>query len=279
LRQGKETSLSNDSYRDTAINRRRFVAACGAAAGGAAAGGAAAGGAAIGGNTASAQQRKPNAIHIEDPYLLVVRQTRVHRELGLTERQIEAIRAATDEVDGPLFLLRDLGVEQRSQKSAPLAKQVRDKMQQTLTRLQQQRLAQIVAQTQGHRALLRDDLAAQLRMTASQRKELLDVAEETEEEKQKLSEKVKKGGSRSDAQREVTELMTDEQKKFVATLSVTQKPQLRSIFGAAYKVVRNPLPHFKPPKLPLAGPWINSEPLTLDKLKGKVVALHFYAFA
>ncbi|MCH7863336.1 MAG: hypothetical protein IH998_17160 [Proteobacteria bacterium] len=32
------------------------------------------------------------------------------------------------------------------------------------------------------------------------------------------------------------------------------------------------------PELQLADAWINSEPLTLRKLRGKVVALHFWAF-
>jgi hypothetical protein len=252
--------------------RRRFGTACGAAVAGAAVG------APLTSSTASAQPRSA-AITVEDPYLIVVRQSRVHKELELNKEQTEAIQKATDEIDGPLFLLRDLPIQQRVERSAPLARRVRDKMQQTLSQLQQQRLAQIVAQSQGHRALLRDEPASQLRLSVSQRNELLDIAAETEKEKTKLNEKVRNGGSRRDAQEDLIELMTDERKKFVAALNTTQEPRLRLIFGASFQVEQHPLPHFKPPKMPLPGPWINSEPLTLDKLKGKVVALHFYAFA
>jgi hypothetical protein len=35
----------------------------------------------------------------------------------------------------------------------------------------------------------------------------------------------------------------------------------------------------KVPDFDSASKWVHSEPLTLEKLKGKVVALHFYAFA
>jgi hypothetical protein len=36
---------------------------------------------------------------------------------------------------------------------------------------------------------------------------------------------------------------------------------------------------FKAPELKGGDSWINSPPLSLRQLKGKVVALHFYAFA
>jgi hypothetical protein len=34
----------------------------------------------------------------------------------------------------------------------------------------------------------------------------------------------------------------------------------------------------RPPEFPAVEAWINSEPLTLEKLKGQVVVLHFWTF-
>ena len=36
---------------------------------------------------------------------------------------------------------------------------------------------------------------------------------------------------------------------------------------------------FKAPQLDSKDGWVNTAPLSLQQLKGKVVALHFYAFA
>ena len=36
---------------------------------------------------------------------------------------------------------------------------------------------------------------------------------------------------------------------------------------------------FNAPEIAGENVWINSAPLTIEKLKGKVIALHFFAFA
>lgn len=248
------------------LSRRRFAAWCGAA------------GATLLGYPLAAQQAAAAAIVIEDPTLMLIRDAKVQKELQLIPRQAAAVQVATDAVDPAYFLLRDLSAADRATKAKPLIDRVRAQLQQVLDRKQQKRFAQIVAQAQGHRALLRDDVAREMMLTASQTKELRDIADETEDEKRELAEKARQVGA-DKVRKDLTELMQNEQKQFVSVLNVAQKQRISDVFGPTFERSANQLPHFKPPKLPLPGPWINSEPLSLERLKGKVVALHFYAFA
>ena len=70
-----------------------------------------------------AQQAKP-PVQLENHYLFLVRQPPVQRELELRPDQIKAVQAATDKVDGSLFLLRDVSAADRIQRSKPLIQQV-----------------------------------------------------------------------------------------------------------------------------------------------------------
>lgn len=263
-------------HRGLAYSRRRF---------GGLLGGSLLSGSLIAGRTGSlmpaacGQLEAPSQPLFEDRYLWVVRQPIVHDELRLTQPQMQAVRQATDAVDASWFLLRDLSPVARATKSEPLIRHVQRKLAAALSPMQQRRLAQIVAQANGHRALLGEAVGAELRLTNSQRKQFRDAVEETEKAKAKVNESIRRGGDRQAAEKELLELLTNEREQFIDLLNPVQKRNVAQVFGAAVKLDTQTPPRIKAPAMPLPGPWINSEPLTLEKLRGKVVALHFYAFA
>jgi peroxiredoxin len=65
--------------------------------------------------------------------------------------------------------------------------------------------------------------------------------------------------------------------KMLALMKPEQKADLKKMLGAPFSVTSLRKPAFKAPELVDTGEWINSSPLRLEQLHGKVVVLHFYA--
>jgi thiol-disulfide isomerase/thioredoxin len=75
------------------------------------------------------------------------------------------------------------------------------------------------------------------------------------------------------------ELKQDELRRVSGILSPTQRTTWRRALGADFDLTALGHAVFKAPELVDAGAWLNSEPLTLEALAGKVVVVHFYAFS
>ena len=80
---------------------------------------------------------------LADPYLVLLRDPVVQAELRLNDQQRQAIRALTDELDGPLWTLRNQGGEKATQLFQKLTATAESRMEQILTAAQRKRLAQI----------------------------------------------------------------------------------------------------------------------------------------
>ena len=133
--------------------------------------------------------------------------------------------------------------------------------------------------TLGTRAFSRDDFAEKLGLSEGQRKKIRETATKTEEAVAKLSKQLQSGGSRQALEKEARSLRLTQQKRIVATLSRRQQQQLRALLGKRIDLSKLGRVRFKAPELRGQDGWLNGSPLTLRQLKGKVVALHFYAFA
>lgn len=219
-----------------------------------------------------------SSVVVENPFLTYIREPLVQQELRLTPPQIRALRAATDEVDHRYWVSRDLKLADRVAKTKPLIAHVQQRLRNVLTASQQQRLQQIVYRGQGHRFLLDEGAGRQLRLTSSQRSKLFAAAEDTEKQRTKLMAKLKAGSSRQAIDQEVRDLLQSEQKVFFGVLNPQQTGLLRRLIGDRFDVSRLGNHRIRAPSVPLEGPWINARPMRLTDLRGKVVALHFYAF-
>ncbi len=69
-----------------------------------------------------------------------------------------------------------------------------------------------------------------------------------------------------------------QQREILAKLSERQKKQWVDLLGRRIDLAALGRVTFEAPDLTEEPDWINSSPLTSDQLRGKVVALHFYAF-
>ena len=72
--------------------------------------------------------------------------------------------------------------------------------------------------------------------------------------------------------------MTAQRKKVVALLTDAQKRQFQKLAGDSYDFGHVPQRFARAPEVRGVDDWINSAPLSLAELRGKVVALHFFTF-
>jgi thiol-disulfide isomerase/thioredoxin len=185
--------------------------------------------------------------------LMLARDKVVHAELGLDRSQMDALRAAVAKVDQPLWLLRDVPVDKCAKKLEELRVQLRKGVDAALTAEQLQRFEQLVMQARGAKALVAPDVAERLNLSDEQRELFKQIVSET------------KQGS-------------VEMKKVVAVLSPEQQAILVTMFGKRFDLSRVSQIGCLAPELRGVDAWINSEPLSLAALRGKVVVVHFWAF-
>ncbi|MCU0981711.1 MAG: hypothetical protein MUF25_21380, partial [Pirellulaceae bacterium] len=68
------------------------------------------------------------------------------------------------------------------------------------------------------------------------------------------------------------------QAQITAILSRQQLDKVRDVLGPPVDASKMGYVKFKAPELDAKDGWLNSPPLTMSQLRGKVVALHFWTF-
>jgi thiol-disulfide isomerase/thioredoxin len=185
--------------------------------------------------------------------LMLARDPAVHAELGLKPQQIEAVQAAVAEVDQPLWLLRDVPVDQCGEKLETLRQKLRGGLAQVYSPDQAARFEQLIVQARGSKALVAADVAEKLKLSQAQREQFRQIVAEA------------RSGS-LDA------------KRVMGVLEPQQQQTLAALFGPRFDVGRVSQIGCIAPELRGIDTWINSRPLTLAELRGKVVVVHFWAF-
>lgn len=228
---------------------------------------------------ASAVADIPRGDATSDPLLILLRTPVFRRELALGEKQAESLEQAIREVDEPLWRLRDaqfLNVE-NSRKAWQLIGQVESKLGAILKADQHTRLRQLVVQARGLPSLLSDEVAQALKLSASQLQHIAEIFDHTRKETQRIE---KESAGKADAERakQAESLADAGRKKVIALLSDQQKRRWQQLAGSSYDFSRLPRRFAQAPEVRAADAWVNSPPLTLAGLRGKVVVFHFFTF-
>ncbi len=236
----------------------------------------------LGGNHLWAQSN-PNGViplhNVNDPYLFLVRDPVVHRDLKLTATQQQKLNAVNDDVDMIMWSRRNKGEQYVVKATAEAKTKTQRQLASFLSEQQTKRVDQIALWVLGMKSLLRDDVAQQVGLDSSQRSDIREIVVNTQKAIAKLREQLNNGGDAELLNGEFRRVQTDQQKDVVAILTDEQKQLWLATLGQRIDVSKLGRIKFKAPELLISAGWVNSPPLTLDKLKGKVVALHFYAFA
>ena len=206
------------------------------------------------------------------PFLL--QDPAVQKELVLSAEQQPALAKFLEECRAPLWKFRDVPANFSRPEAVPLNAVMQRSLRQVLMAKQSERLEQICWQWHGHRSLLLPQLAARLELRPQQQQRIAKTVSETQKSLQELG---RQSLSQKERGRQLEKLRTAEAKLLQNILTASQQRAYQTALGPAFDAKLQPFVHAAPPLQGL-DTWINSPPLSLDSLRGRVVVLHFWTF-
>lgn len=215
------------------------------------------------------------------PVLLqVIRDDAIHDELGLSAIARRRVLAALPDIDARWFRVRNLAPEKQSAELDALTSEMTAKLSQILEAKQLTRLSQLQRQALGTRMVLRADVIEGLRLTKTQQETLTELFIQTDRDAAAIQKQVFDGAVAQDAAEEqISKLKTEEKQGMIAALTNQQKSKISSLTGSSFDFSRIKRMYPLAPELSSNGvTWIQGGPLAIQSLRGKVVAVHFYAF-
>ncbi len=214
-----------------------------------------------------------------EPLLMLIRDPIVQSELAISTAQKRSIRQLSDKYDSTLWKTRNQPAQAASENFNMILTSAKRDLPNVLTSDQLRRLGQIELWTRGMKAFSRDDFAQRLSLTDEQRQKISKASEVAAKAIEGLTKELNDGATRSSIEKRARAVRIEEQKQILAAITREQHQRWIAMLGERVDVSKLGRVKFKAPELTGQGAWINSTPLTMEKLKGKVVALHFYAFA
>ena len=213
-----------------------------------------------------------------DPAWNLIHEPAVEKELKLSPTQSREFRSLLDEFDARFFPLRNRPQEDAARGVTETLADLTTRLQSLLSEFQFRRFAEIQIRQQGTAALLSPGLAPPMDYTSQQKDALQQIISETLVATRELDQRAANGEPRGPLEQHYTTLKREELRKATGILSPVQKSIWQKALGRDFDLTKLGHAKFKAPELVDSGEWLNSEPLTLKSLSGKVVVLHFYAF-
>lgn len=215
-------------------------------------------------------------VPIPHPISSLLRAEQVRHELGMSMAQINDAEQVVDEIDLPLWRLRDLPHQQRNGDAALLIRQLRKELSQILSPRQIERLNQLTWQAIGIAAVLEPEVALKLDLSDEQIKKVRIFSNALHD---KLAMLHRNMGMRPESGRVayIQKLREETEKNVFSVLNSYQQSTLRKIMGRPFDLSGVRIVACKAPEFEV-DTWINKPKVSLPKLAGKVTVAHFYAF-
>lgn len=202
---------------------------------------------------------------LTDPTIILIRDDAVRAELAVTPEQKKSLDELLRKHNRMLLAIRDVSPSGADETAKPQLVEIRKELAKLFNDEQKLRLQSLTLQAQGYDALLRKDIVEAIKLTDDQQKQLKEISA-------RFREQAKEPNA------DVPTLQAERHKEVIAVLTPEQQNQYGTLLGEAFdfsKVVKSPA---WAPEFVGVEEWINSEPLTMAQLKGKVVVVHFFAF-
>ena len=215
-----------------------------------------------------------------DGYWTLIHDQAVLADLKLTPQQQAAWRQMLDPLDVSFFPFRGKSAAEATAALQERTAQAKGQAAKILTPPQLERLSRLQVRLEGTEALLRDDFAAQVKLTAEQRVEVKKLIAETRAAQTKVnSEVVAAKLDDAAARKELERLNKAEWDGVLKIVDREQQSRWSSFIAGDFDPAKLGQTKFKTPDL-VAGPseWVNGQPLRTDQLRGKVVIVHYFAF-
>ncbi len=202
----------------------------------------------------------------------------IHQELKFSKTQVAELESLFSEIDSSWFQSRNLPDEKQLPILDSIDQRVHKWLEDHTTQEQRERLWQIELQAQSVRMLLRKDLADKLKLESSQQNRFAELARSTVTAQAALQKALNQGESSDDLQSKATAATKAEEEALKKVLKPEQQKLLVTLIGQPFELSKlNRIYPMAPEFVPVTS-WVNSKPLTLKELRGKVVLVHFYAF-
>lgn len=216
-------------------------------------------------------------IPIPHPMTSLLRSGIIHKKLGLLESQIDDLEKTISQVDQPLWRLRDLPAQERNEKAAPLIMQLKEKVAGILSEKQLERFNQLVWQAKGVDAILELEIRAGLNLTPQQTLRIRTLLNTSRSRFATLQKDIGTG-SQSRRRARLMRLRAQTQKDIFNVLDNRQQRAYAAFNGNPFfDLSKVPNIACRAPEIEV-DTWLNSPPVKLSELKGKVTLVHFYAF-
>lgn len=215
------------------------------------------------------------------PVLLqMIRDDAIHDELRITPDQKARVMKAIEPIDGPWFRSRYQKPDERREIIRKATESLESQLGSILDGSQLSRLDQLRNQALGTRMIVRDQTASDLGVTESQREQLYAEFRESDRTAADLNQKMRRGDiEAAEAYKKLAALKKQEQDSFANTLTTEQRRKLAGETGEPFNFSQVKRMYPKAPELTLEGSqWLQSSGYKLEDLRGRVVAVHFYAF-
>ena len=224
-------------------------------------------------------QNVSNYAGISEPLLFLLREPAVHGDLGLSDRQRGQLVKLNEQLDGRLLSTRNKTPETAQKSVSQMISTTGREIKQILTAKQLTRFRQITYRVRGISSVLLPDARQQLLLSNEQQQEIQGIVEATVDALESLQRQLAEGQmSRADGASAAAKSRAQEQRQVWAALSQEQQQTLLTMMGPKFDVNQLGKVSFRAPKWSTDGTWINTPPLDLSKLNGKVIALHFWTF-
>ncbi len=124
-------------------------------------------------------QQNPNGVlplsTSTEPYLFLVRDPVVHKDLELTEEQQQKLQALNDRVDMAMWTRQNKQPEKRIQITQQATEETKNAVREFLNKTQIRRIAQIELWVLGMKSLLRDYVAKGMGLESNQQEEIRQI--------------------------------------------------------------------------------------------------------
>jgi hypothetical protein len=215
-----------------------------------------------------------------NPTVYLMRDPLVQSELHLSGEQKEAVAELAIRVNEPLWRMRDLAPEAGigSDDVKIFNKLLEPMLEKVLSSAQRERMDQIVLQSQGWAALGRVRIADQLKLASDQREAVARILIDAQEGLKNIRLQASAGKNVPELNRKIARIGSDLQNDLAALLTPAQRSQWDDLRGKPFELAKLKPMSALAPELREISAWHNSQPLTLEQLRGRVVALHFWTF-
>ena len=226
----------------------------------------------------SESSRNPYEALVPQYLLGLAHAPEVHQELELTEAQVQGLESLFHEIDNVWFPARLLPQASQRKTVHELEQKLLHWFDENTSDEQRKRLGQLEYYSQSSRILLREDVRSRVGLEASQQSKLAVLARATDDAQQKLSQIQFGDPDAKGLQSKFNDAYKAERGALTKLVTNDQRLKLNDLLGPTFDPSKLSRIYAMAPEFNTVEHWINSEPLTMSELKGKVVIVHFYAF-